>query len=398
MPVNAYATALSSDALRSAWRTLLRRSTPASRRSTGTDEVSIEDITVDERTYLNRLARNVRQKTFAFSELRPHLIPKPNKKDRLICVPTVQDRIVQRALLDFLEQRYSHRLANKVSFGFVKNRGVKKAVQEACRLRSLYGWVYKTDITSFFDSIKRPELALAMKRMVRERSLHPLLLQAMHSEVASSTRGIEKRIAKLGIKRGVGIRQGMPLSPFFSNIMLCGFDREIEQQGFPAVRYADDLIFFASSRSECFDIAEFCTDRLAKIGLTVPLIAPDSKSVIYAPGEPAEFLGVSLSPHNEAYRLELAQEQITAIRDELLKLSSIAELNARRIPLSKLGYKIVMARHGYLAAYDMCANVQSLERELLSLEQRVLRRVYTEGLGINLQRLSAEARTFLGLT
>jgi hypothetical protein len=337
------------------------------------------------------------RKAFQFSDLRPHLIPKSSGKDRLICVPTVQDRIVQRGLLNFLSDRYADRLANKISYGFVKDRGVKKAVHDACEIRAKYGWVYKTDIASFFDSIDRSHLERALKEIIRERSLYPLLGQAIGCEISATKGSVAKRIGKLGIKAGRGVRQGMPLSPFFSNIMLARFDRAIAQHNLRAVRYADDLIFFASSRNECEDVAAFCVDHLSPIGLTVPPIQTGSKSVIYEPGQAAEFLGVSLVRHQSTYRLELTQEQIAAIRDDLLKLGSVQELVTRGITLPKLGSVLMLRRNGYLAAYDMCHNVADLDRELSKLEQRVLRRIYSEGLGIDLGKLSPVARNFLGL-
>ncbi len=316
----------------------------------------------------------------------------------MICVPTVQDRIVQRALLNFLSDRYADRLANKISYGFVTNRGVKKAVHDACEIRAKYGWVYKTDIASFFDSIGRLHLERALKAVIRERSLHPLLVQAIGCEISATKGSVAKRINRLGIKAGRGVRQGMPLSPFFSNIMLAGFDRAIAQQGLRAVRYADDLIFFASSRGECEGVAEFCAHHLAPIGLTVPPVEPGSKSVIYEPDQAAEFLGVSLVRHQSSYRLELTQEQIVAIRDDLLKLGSVQELVTRGVALPKLGHTLMLRRNGYLAAYDMCHNVEDLGRELDKLEQRVLRRIYSEGLGIELAKLPPVARNFLGLS
>ncbi|HEX3382188.1 MAG TPA: hypothetical protein VHU21_20660, partial [Paraburkholderia sp.] len=90
-------------------------------------------------------------------------------------------------------------------------------------------------------------------------------------------------------------------------------------------------------------------------------------------------------------------EQIVAIRDDLLKLGSVPELVSRKITLPKLGQVLSLRRNGYLAAYDVCHNVADLERELGKIEQRVLRRIYSDGIGVNLAKLSGAARTFLGL-
>jgi RNA-directed DNA polymerase len=381
-----------------AWRTMFSKSSPRARNTVGVDGLSLNDFRADEKAALNRLVRDLRHAQFHFDNLRPHLIPKANGKDRLICVPTVQDRIVQRALLDFLSDRYAGKLANKISYGFVKGRGVKKAAKDAGDLRTKHPWVYKTDITSFFDQIDRARLQAALKSIVRERSLHSILDEAIACEIAELGGSVKQRIQRLGIKPGKGVHQGMPLSPFFSNIMLAGFDRAVEQHGLRAVRYADDLIFFASSRAECETLASFCSEQLGRLGLEVPAIRPGSKSVIYEPGEPAEFLGVSLVLHGTSYRVELASAQIQVIRDELLKCGSIPELVSRKISLPKLGHVLALRRNGYLAAYDICHNVLQLEHELANLEQRVLRTIYRDGLGIDLHRLAGAARTFLGLT
>ncbi|KVN53442.1 hypothetical protein WT14_31755 [Burkholderia stagnalis] len=181
--------------------------------------------------------------------------------------------------------------------------------------------------------------------------------------------------------------------------MLAQFDKEIERRSLHAVRYADDLIFLASSRRECEQLAIFCTEQLAPIGLTVPPVdlETNSKSVIYEPGEPAEFLGVSLVQAAGEYQLELTAKQIHGIRDELLQLGSIPELLARRVTLAKLGSTLASRTHGYLAAYDMCHNIDDLERALEELQQKVLRKIYVDELKINLAGLNREARTFLGL-
>ncbi len=119
--------------------------------------------------------------------------------------------------------------------------------------------------------------------------------------------------------------------------------------------------------------------------------------MIYAPEQAAEFLGVSLAPFGSGYRVELAASQIERVRSSLLALGSLNELVSRRITLPKLGHVLAARKNGYLAAYDMCQNVDDLERGLADLEQRILRKIYQEGLHINLATLSGEARSFLGL-
>lgn len=397
MPSSALQQVISIGSLRTAWRAIWNRSRPSSRNTRGIDGESLNDFKTDEKAGLRKLAADLAHGHFIFSPLRPHLIPKPSGKDRLICVPTVRDRIVQRALLDFLTKKYLKKLSNQISYGFVKHRTVQDAAHLACNHRKNFPWVFKTDITSFFDQIDRNLLNTAIKRVVREKTLHPYLIEVAECEVSPPGASAAKRIKALGIKRGRGVRQGMPLSPLFANLMLAEFDKTIVAAGYKAIRYADDLIFFAISESECHDIHALCRERLLDLNLAIPDVGPGSKSQIYPPTEPAEFLGLSLCQQGDKYVLKLMPNQIGKIRAELLQLGSITELLSRGITLANIGPQVHNRAGGYLSAYEACTNIGELENEMTGVTQKVLRRIYMDGLGINLATLSAEARTFLGL-
>jgi len=381
-----------------AWNFLYHHTRASSRNTRGIDGISVNEVALDPKPELRRLAWELANGIFSFSPLRPHLIPKLNGKDRLICVPTIRDRIVQRALLDFLTSRYLTRFSNPISYGFVRYRTVQLAAKLACKHRSSLPWVFKTDIASFFDMVDRSLLANAIKRIIREKSIRPLLIAATLCEIDPPSRSTAKRITALGIKQGRGVRQGMPLSPFFANLILEQFDRSIIKTGYKAIRYADDLIFFASTEQECYKIHAFCRSELAKLKLSIPDVGPESKSRIYEPNEPAEFLGLGLSLQEGSYTLRLMPKQMEKIRSELLHLSSISELLSRKITLASLAAQIQNRTSGYLNAYEVCTNIQEAENELAGLTQKILLKIYRDGLKINLETLSTEARTFLGVT
>jgi RNA-directed DNA polymerase len=397
MPATAYDKVLSHAALFNAWKGLYKKTKPLSRNTVGIDGICINDFHANSKGHLARLAEELREREFKFAPLKPYLIPKANKKLRLISVPTVRDRIVQRALVEYLSEKYHDKLANNVSFGFVRGRGVQLAAEIACKSRAKHPWIYKTDITSFFDNIDRETLKAAIKKAVKEKSLHAILFDALSSEVESSNRSIRANIAKLGIQPGQGVRQGMPLSPFFSNLMLLDFDRKVHLSGASAVRYADDLIFLCTDEKQCHAAASFCKSEFARIGLTVPPVEPGSKSIIYTPEQPADFLGLELSKSGSQYELRVSDIQLQRLEQEILSFSSIKELLNRQITLKTLGQSIAAKRNGYLAAYGVCSNIENLNARLAKAEQRALRNVYRDGLGIDLSKVSSHARTFLGI-
>jgi RNA-directed DNA polymerase len=386
------------ESIRQAWFEILSKSKPKSRNTVGNDALSINDFINDEKVGLRQAQRAARSVGYKFKTLRPYVIPKPNStKFRVICVPTVQDRIIQRSLLNFLEKRYGARLANDISYGFVRGRTVEDAVKKACALRKAHPWVLKTDITSFFDRVDRQILVAAVRKLLRETSLLKLLESAIHCEVETKSISAKRKIAAMGIEEGKGVRQGMPLSPFFANIYLYEFDKWLQKEGIPTVRYADDLIFFLDSEADCYALRDRCAQELKKLGLNIPEFEDKTKSVIYRPEEAAEFLGLGLRKKAKGYALEVMPEQIQAIKGELGKFASVKEMNSRGVTLATLGQRLTAKKSGYSAAYDCCSNLKELEQNMDDVTKNALRTLYQRDLSIDLKTLSADARTFLML-
>jgi RNA-directed DNA polymerase len=383
--------------LNTAWRSLFQRARPYSRNTRGIDGVSINDFAVDPKPNLRRIAMEVTSGTYRFSALRAHLIPKPNGKERLICVPTVQDRIVQRSLLEYLTSKYLVKLANPISYGFIRFRKVRDAAIVACEQRAKHPWVFKTDITSFFDEIDRTLLESALRRTVRDRSLMPLLIDALTCEAEPASKTAGKKIKAMGIRVGRGVRQGMPLSPLFANVVLQDFDNAIVAADYSAIRYADDLVFFADSEHDCMAIHRFCRKELSTLGLQIPDVGSDSKSQIYGPSDSAEFLGLGLVRENDQYLLRVMPKQVERVRSELARLQTIRELLSRGVTLASLGTHLENRIAGYFSAYEVCTNVLDLENVFDDLRRKILFAVYRDGLKINVAALDAEAKTFLAL-
>lgn len=396
MSTNAYHQVALRRSLLRAWQELYAATRKRSRNTPGVDGVTINSYAADGMANVQRLARELRAGRFAFDDLRPYFVPKPNGKTRLICVPMVKDRIVQRALLAHL-YRSAHQLTdNEVSYGFVRGRTVDRAAKRAIELRQQSPWVLKTDICSFFDRVDRHQLIAELRRLIRERSLHALLIAAVQCEVRLARERDLYRLHKLGIRLGRGIRQGMPLSPFFSNVMLRDFDAAVIKSGIKAVRYADDLIVFGNSASECERLFAFCKGELGKLGLELPEPGVGSKTEIVPPSKPVEFLGLGMCPTANGAELRVMPPQIAHIRSELLSLSNIAELNARQITFASIGSALRNRVNGYLSAYECCTNVHELAQNLADVEQKTLRGIYTS-LGIPISKLSAAQRAFLQL-
>ena len=383
--------------LSTAWKHIRRQARRENGGSSGVDGQRPIDFKHNESANIADLGVLLSSGSFRFRDLRVTFIEKPGGGTRIICIPTVRDRIVQRALLHFLTADDKCKILNAVSYGFTKNCTVHDAASDVVSSRNQKQWVYKTDITSFFDNIDRDTLKSVIRKKVRHRSLHRLLIDAACREIYEPNRTRATRAKKHGIKPGNGVRQGMPLSPFFSNLFLHEFDRVVENANVSMVRYADDLIVLCDSRNECLDVDKFCREHLIKRGLNLPPITGSGKTRIYEPNQTAEFLGLGLIPDGKKYKLDLTSDQKEKIKRRIKQFGSVDYLAENHINIFSFGRKIDGVIAGYLGSYANCASFNTLEQSLDELRSLVTHELFSNTFNINVSTLEKSSRAFLCL-
>ena len=84
-------------------------------------------------------------------------------------VPTLEDKILQRAVLMALEPVYEQDFLD-CSYGFRPGRSAHQALEALWRglMHIGGGWVIDLDIQSFFDSMGRKQLAAFLDQRVRD--------------------------------------------------------------------------------------------------------------------------------------------------------------------------------------------------------------------------------------
>lgn len=394
MSKSAFSELVSEQHLSSVWGDMYKSSKPKKRNGYGIDGISINQFRDDEALIIKRLSSDLLANRYRPQLLNPHFIPKSNGKDRVICIPTVTDRLIQRALLQFLHKK-NYGFENSISFGFVKGKSVKMAAQQAIEYRDFKPWAYKADISSFFDNIDRKLLIRQVNKKIRMRSLHPIITSIINTEILCRHSGESKKVRKLGIKTGTGLRQGMPASPYLANLMLLDFDRAIESSGIPMVRYADDLIAFANSEQECIDIHNKCTLLLEKEGLMIHPISATGKTQIAKPSNTIEFLGLGLAPSRGSYNLIVTVEQFNSIKQKILQFSDLNYCIKNNISISKLTRKLEDKVNGYYGAYGLCDNFDQLSHTIEAARSEVMSKLFVKQFGIDYKSLTNKQKQFL---
>ncbi|WP_075902866.1 reverse transcriptase domain-containing protein [Actinomadura sp. CNU-125] len=150
---------------------------------------------------------------------------------RVRAVPTICDRVVQRAFLNVCGGRLLGR--SSVSFSYRKGRSWLNAVEQVRAYRnSGLHWVLRTDIADFFAEIDHGLLLTRLRERFRESALVDLVADWISAPLLTPE-GIAERARDLP--------EGAPVSPALAEFFLTGFDRSVDHGHGRLIRYADDL-------------------------------------------------------------------------------------------------------------------------------------------------------------
>lgn len=224
------------DVLWEAWRQV-----KSNRGAPGVDGESIEAIVSSEQEgeMISRLSRELRAKTYRFDPVRRVDIPKPTGGSRPLGIATVADRVVQTAMKLVLEPIFEADF-HDCSYGYRPRRDAKQAsiaIRESLYQRA---WgVVEIDFQSYFTTIPHGKLLTLIRQRVVDGSMLRLIKQSLKVGVAYQGR-IEPTT--------IGVPQGSPISPLYSNIYLNLLDQVWHNRGYPEklgatlYRFADDAI------------------------------------------------------------------------------------------------------------------------------------------------------------
>ena len=149
-----------------AWR-LVR----ANQGGPGTDAVGLEEYADDLTANLAKLRRQLRDESYLPLPLRHASLPKRGGGVRDLAIPTVADRVAQRAFVNVLEGVFEP-LFLPCSFGYRPGRGVAQAVEAVLGYRAAgQDWILDADVRDFFPSVDHALLMERVRRHVRDRAV-----------------------------------------------------------------------------------------------------------------------------------------------------------------------------------------------------------------------------------
>lgn len=230
--------------------------------TSGVDGETFEAIkTKGESEYLAELQKELKEGRYKPKPVRRVYIPKANGKRRPIGIPTIRDRIVQRAFLMVLEPIFEAGFSES-SYGFRPNRSAHDAIRE---IYKYLNWgceeIYDVDIEGYFDTVEHWKLMRLIARRISDGRILHVIKQWLSCGYEEDNRHHQS-------KRGTP--QGGVISPLLANIYLNPLDKAFERQGIKniskgsihIVRYADDMIILAQKNlKKGIEILEHYTGR-----------------------------------------------------------------------------------------------------------------------------------------
>lgn len=224
------------------------------RGAAGVDGVSIGKFKKDLGQELDVLEKELKERTYRPQAVRRVYISKADGTQRPLGIPTVRDRVVQQALLNVLQPIFDPDF-HPSSYGYRPKRSAARAVAKAEQFSNKYGLfhVVDMDLSKCFDTLDHDLILRSVNCKVSDGSVLKLISQFLKSGVMEE--------GNYGSTE-VGSPQGGVISPLLMNIYLDSFDQEMKSRGIRIVRYADDILLFATTRSEAGDYLSQATTYL----------------------------------------------------------------------------------------------------------------------------------------
>jgi RNA-directed DNA polymerase len=246
--------------------------------------------------WLERLGKDLREKTYKPDPVRRVMIPKPGGGERPLGIPTIRDRVAQTAAVLILEPIFEADFKDS-AYGYRPKRSGQQAVEAVHRsLIEGYTDIVDADLSKYFDTIPHHELMQSVARRVVDRWMLKLVKSWLKVPVSERDERGRTRITG-GKNSDRGTPQGGVISPLLANIYMHRYLRAWEARGkgeeYEAriVNYADDFVILSRRKAE--EALTWTRSVMTAIGLS---LNETKTRLCDARTEHFDFLGYTFGP------------------------------------------------------------------------------------------------------
>jgi group II intron reverse transcriptase/maturase len=356
------------DRLRKAYLALERKA------ASGVDGITWSEYGQDVEARLVDLHARIHRGAYRAKPSRRVYIPKPDGRKRPLGIAALEDKIVQRSVVEVLNAIYEVDFAG-FSYGFRPRRSQHHALDSLATAisRKRVNWVLDADIRGFFDAIDHGWLVKFIEHRIADQRIVRLIQKWLSAGVLEDGKWSSTN---------EGTPQGATISPLLANVYLhYVFDLWVQQwrkrvaRGeVIVVRYADDFVLGFQHEADAVRFRAELQQRLERFGLE---LHPDKTRLLRfgkhavadrrecGQGKPEtfDFLGFT---HicGKARSGKFLLFRRTSKKRMRAKLSAIREdlHRQRHLPVPAQGKKIEAVVRGYFAYHAVPSNIRSLDQ------------------------------------
>jgi RNA-directed DNA polymerase len=217
--------------------------------------------------HLQDLSERVKRGAYRARPVRRVFILKADGRQRPLGVPVLEDKLLQRAVVEVLNAIYEEDFLG-FSYGFRPKRSAHQALDALTVgiTTKKVNWVLDADLRNFFDTLKHAWLVQFIEHRVADKRVVRLIQKWLAAGVLEDGKRIHSE---------VGTVQGGSVSPLLANIYLhYVFDlwvqrwRQKQARGdVIVVRFADDFVVGFQHRIEAERFLAELRERFARFGL-----------------------------------------------------------------------------------------------------------------------------------
>ena len=273
-------------------------------------KAEVKQISENPIPHLRRIQDHLHSRRFVFDEQHGVVKSKSTGKKRPIVVAPINNRIVQRAILNVLQSEddriiphlgdIGKALRTRTSVGGIPKRGVAhgiKLVNEAIKSGATH--YFRSDICDFFTKVPKCSITNFVKEQTKDEEFTTLFEKAMATELDNADE--IKDYLYLFPLEDIGVPQGSSLSAFAGNIVLQSFDAQLNGRNITTIRYIDDFVILGPSERAVKKAFSSAVSVLRGLGMTA--YSPDENSEKSRFGSIADgfdFLGCSVRTNGVA--------------------------------------------------------------------------------------------------
>lgn len=359
---------------------------------------------------LQDLSDRLRRGAFKANPVRRAYIPKADGRLRPLGVPTLEDKLVQRAVVEVMNAIYEVDFAD-FSYGFRPGRRQHDAL-DALSIGIHMGkvsWVLDADIRSFFDTLDHGWLVMFVERRIADQRIIRLIQKWLKAGVLEDGKRIQSEI---------GTVQGGSISPLLANIYLhYVFDLWIADWSqkhaggkITPVRYADDFVVGFQRKKDADQFKADLEKQFSEHGLVLHpektkliefgrFAASDRERRLEGKPETFNFLGFThVCSKTKAGDFTVLRQTMRKRMQAKLKAVALELKQRRHEPIKKQGAYVRSLVGGHIRYYGVPMNSRAINTfrfEVGRLWWRSLQRRSQRGRNLTWRRMEPHIRHWL---